>query len=111
MMIYKLLLPAEWATLERDGAMRGAPIDIEDGFVHLSTAAQVEETARRYFAGVEGVVLAAVDPDPLGEALQWEPSRGGDLFPHLYRELRMTDVAWTRALPLADGRHTFPPLS
>lgn len=111
MMIYKLLLPAEWATLERDGATRGAPIDIEDGFVHLSTAAQVEETARRYFAGLEGVVLAAVAPDPLGEALRWEPSRGGDLFPHLYRELRMTDVAWTRELPLAGGRHAFPPLS
>jgi len=110
MMIYKLFRPAEWSALERDGTTTGAPIDVADGYVHFSTAAQVAETARRYFADVEGLVLVAVEADPLGEALVWEPSRGGDLFPHLYREMRMTDVAWHKVLPLGAGGHSFPDL-
>jgi uncharacterized protein (DUF952 family) len=65
-MIYKLLLPAEWATLQADGQTAGAPIDVADGYVHFSTAGQVAETAAKYFAQVEGLVLLAVDPGPLG---------------------------------------------
>lgn len=111
MLIYKLFRPAEWAALEATGQTAGAPIDIEDGYVHFSTAAQVEETARRYFDGVEGLVILALDSDSLGEALKWEPSRGGDLFPHLYRELRLSDVLWHRVLPMEGSRHLFVDLS
>lgn len=111
MLIYKLFRPAEWAQLVRDGSTRGAPIDIEDGYVHFSTATQVEETARRYFADVEGLVLLAVESDPLGDDLKWEPSRGGDLFPHLYRDLHGTDVLWHRVLPLARDGHVFPDMA
>ncbi|MBM1219967.1 DUF952 domain-containing protein [Ponticoccus sp. SC2-23] len=111
MLIYKLFRPAEWDILVRDGATPGAPIDIADGYVHFSTASQVAETARRYFADVEGVVLVAVEADALGPDLVWEPSRGGDLFPHLYREMRMTDVAWHEVLASGPDGHRFPDLA
>lgn len=111
MLIYKLFRPAEWDSLVRDGATPGAPIDIADGYVHFSTASQVAETARRYFADVEGVVLVAVEADALGPDLVWEPSRGGDLFPHLYREMRMTDVAWHEVLASGPDGHRFPDLA
>ncbi|MFK7753804.1 MAG: DUF952 domain-containing protein [Sedimentitalea sp.] len=108
MLIYKIFHADEWADLQSNGQTPGAPIDIEDGFVHFSTAAQAAETAARHFAGVEGLVLLAVEGDTLGDDLKWEPSRGGDLFPHLYRDLRITDVQWSSPLPLEDGVHVFP---
>ena len=108
MPIYKILRAPEWADLQRDGASPGAPIDVADGYVHFSTAAQAAETAAKHFAGVEGLVLLACDTEMMGAALRWEPSRGGDLFPHLYRELRMSDVLWHCDLPLVDGAHVFP---
>lgn len=110
MAIYKLLRAGEWRDFEAVGRTAGAPVDLRDGFVHLSTAAQVEETAARHFAGEDGLVLLAVDESRLVPALAWEPSRGGDLFPHLYRELRMEDVLWSTPLPIESGRHRFPPL-
>lgn len=110
MAIYKIFRAAEWAAMQTAGRTAGAPVDLSDGFVHLSTAAQVEETAARHFAGEEDLVLLAVDEARLAPALRWEPSRGGDLFPHLYRELRMEDLLWSAALPLEGGRHRFPPL-
>jgi uncharacterized protein (DUF952 family) len=108
MMIYKILTADQWATLRRDGQTAGAPVDLVDGYVHFSTAAQARETAAKHFAGRDGLVLAAVDADRLGEALRWEPSRGGALFPHLYGPLRLADVAWSAPLPLRDGVHDFP---
>lgn len=110
MLVYKILRDDEWAALQRDGVITGAPIDLSDGFVHLSSGDQVAETARRHFADVEGLHLLALDADSLGAALVWEPSRGGALFPHLYRELRTGDVRWQRPLPLVDGAHAFPSL-
>ena len=110
MMIYKLLRPAEWADLQARGATPGAPIDVADGYVHFSTAAQVGETAGKYFAGDTGVMLLTVDADTLGDALKWEPSRGGALFPHLYRELRLSDVIEARELAMHMGEHVIPPL-
>lgn len=110
MPIYKIFRAPEWEDFESQGRSAGAPVDLQDGFVHLSTAAQVEETARRHFAREEGLVLLALDEGRLGPDLRWEPSRGGDLFPHLYRELRASDVLWSAPLPLEDGRHGFPPL-
>ena len=110
-MIYKLFRPAEWADLQARGSTPGAPIDVADGYVHFSTATQVAETAAKYFAGVQGLMLLTVDPGPLAADLKWEPSRGGALFPHLYRELRLSDVTEARELPLQGGTHAFPPLA
>lgn len=78
--------------------------------MHLSTAAQAPETAAKHFSGERGLWLARISVCALGESLRWEPSRGGDLFPHLYRALRAEDVAAIHPLPLGpDGRHAFPP--
>lgn len=108
MQIYKILRSDEWTELKTNGESQGAPIDIQDGFVHFSTATQAEETARRHFAGVDGLFLLALEADALGETLKWEPSRGGDLFPHLYGPLKLADVLWAQPLPLVDGEHQFP---
>ncbi len=108
MLIYKIFRAEEWRQLEAEGESAGAPIDIADGYVHFSTAAQAPETAAKYFGGVEGLMLLAVEADGC-EALAWEPSRGGDLFPHLYRPLRMADILWARPLPASGASHIFPP--
>ncbi|MFN3242606.1 MAG: DUF952 domain-containing protein [Planctomycetota bacterium] len=110
MLVYKILRDQEWLALQRDGVTAGAPIDRTDGYVHLSTGAQVVETAAKHFAGVDGLRLLALEADALGDALRWEPSRGGALFPHLYRELRLGDVRWEQPLPLDGERHAFPEL-
>lgn len=107
--IYKLCPRELWRAAEADGRFTGAPIDRADGFIHFSTAAQVAETAARHFAGAADLVLVAVDAEALGAALRYEPSRGGDLFPHLYGPLDLTAVRSVADLPLgADGRHAFP---
>ncbi|OAN75332.1 hypothetical protein A8B78_16330 [Jannaschia sp. EhC01] len=108
MRIYKILRAEEWAALEATGETPGAPIDVADGYVHFSTAEQAAETAAKYFAGIDGLVLAALEADNLGTALKWEPSRGGALFPHLYGPLRRVDVIWHAPLPFVDGAHVFP---
>ena len=110
--IYKICERAEWQAAERAGIYRGAAVDLRDGFIHFSTAAQVAETAAKHFAGRADLVLVAVDAAALGEALQWEPSRGGALFPHLYGALPLSAVQWARALPEeVDGRRAFPELA
>lgn len=108
MRIYKIFRADEWAALLRDGDTAGAPIDLTDGFIHFSTAEQARETAAKHFAGAEGLILAAVEAEPLGEALRWETSRGGALFPHLYRRLAAAEVVAHWPLPLTDGVHDFP---
>jgi uncharacterized protein (DUF952 family) len=110
-LIYKICSEALWREAERVGVFAGAAIDLEDGYIHFSTAAQAPETAARHFAGQGDLVLVAIDAGALGDGLRWEPSRGGDLFPHLYGELRLDAVRWVRPLPLGpDGRHVFPEL-
>jgi uncharacterized protein (DUF952 family) len=109
MLIYKIFRADEWAALQAQGETLGAPVDIADGYVHFSTAAQARETAAKHFAGEDNLTLLALDAEALGEALKWEPSRGGALFPHLYRPLRLSDVLWDKPLPLVDGTHHFPP--
>jgi uncharacterized protein (DUF952 family) len=89
---YKILLPGEWAALRRDGSFAGAPVDVADGYIHMSTAAQLEETLRKHFAGIEELYIAAVDVAALGPLVRWEPSRGGALFPHLYGTLSLDAV-------------------
>ncbi len=108
MLIYKIFRADEWADLQAKGATQGAPIDLSDGYIHFSTAEQAAETAAKHFAGEQDLMLLALDADRLGEALKWEPSRGGALFPHLYRALRLDEVLWAKPLPLKDGTHHFP---
>lgn len=108
MLIYKIFRAREWDDLQAQGETLGAPVDLADGFVHFSTAAQARETAAKHFAGEDGLVLLACDGDAMGDALKWEVSRGGALFPHLYRALRMPDVLWHRPLALGEGAHLFP---
>ncbi|UUV06993.1 DUF952 domain-containing protein [Ruegeria sp. YS9] len=108
MLIYKIFRAEEWAALQNQGASDGAQIDVADGFVHFSTAEQAAETAARHFAGVDGLVLLACDADAMGDDLKWEVSRGGALFPHLYRQIRMSDVVWSRPLPFDGTAHQFP---
>ena len=109
--VFKICPSAMWHEAERNGSFTGAPIDVADGFIHFSTAAQVEETVAKHFAGQADLVLVAVDPDRLGEQLKYEVSRGGALFPHLYASLSTHNVLWVKPLPLGpDGRHVFPDL-
>ena len=108
MLIYKIFRATEWAELQSAGSTQGAPVDLADGFVHFSTASQAAETAAKHFAGESDLMLLALDSDALGTSLIWEPSRGGALFPHLYRSLKLDEVIWARPLPLIDGRHQFP---
>ncbi|MAP95854.1 MAG: hypothetical protein CMK07_12960 [Ponticaulis sp.] len=108
MLIYKIFRADENTAFQTNGETLGAPIDLADGYVHLSTAEQVKETAAKHFAGEHDLVLLAVDPDRLGEDLKWEVSRGGADFPHLYRALKASDVVWSKPLPLKSGSHEFP---
>jgi uncharacterized protein (DUF952 family) len=100
-MIYKLLDTAEWRAARAAGEYRCAAVDLADGYVHFSTAEQVVDTARRYFADQTGVTMLTVDAARLGDALHWEPSRGGDLFPHLYAPLPVAAVVAEVELPPA----------
>lgn len=109
MLIYKIFRAPEWAALRRDHTTTGAPVDLADGFIHFSTREQAPETAARHFANADDLILAAIESDDLGDALKWEPSRGGALFPHLYRALALSDVRWAQPLPLVNGQHQFPP--
>ena len=88
----KILTAAQWQLFRSSGVFAGAPVDLADGYIHLSTAAQVEETAARHFAGQTGLVRATIDLTALGDAVVWEPSRGGQLFPHLYGVLPLGAV-------------------
>ena len=108
MLIFKIFRADEWAQLQTDGTTRGAPVDLSDGFIHFSTADQAPETAAKHFAGQDGLVLLAVEAEDLGDALKWEVSRGGALFPHLYGSLKQSDVVWCTPLPLVGGMHQFP---
>lgn len=108
MLIYKIFRRSEWDAFRQSGETDGAPVDLADGFIHFSTAGQVAETARKHFADESDLVLVALDPDRLGKGLRWEPSRGGQLFPHLYRPLRLDEVVWDKSLPLGASGHIFP---
>lgn len=107
--IYKIAPASLWDAAARAGTFDGAAVDLADGFIHFSTADQAPETAARHFAGETDLVLIAVATGPLGDALKWEPSRGGALFPHLYAPLPTSAALSVRPLPMGeDGRHVFP---
>jgi len=109
MLILKIFRADEWAALRASKSTQGAPVDLADGYIHFSTVEQAPETAAKHFANAQDLMLVGVETDALGDDLKWEPSRGGALFPHLYRELRLADVSWAQPLPLEDGAHQFPP--
>jgi len=110
--IYKILPASLWHEAQQAGVLRGAPVDLADGYIHFSTAEQAAETAAKHFASQHDLILLHVDAGALGDALKWEPSRGGALFPHLYAELDLKHVSRADPLPLGDdGRRVFPPLT
>ncbi len=108
--IYKICPAALWRDAEREGIFRGSEVDRRDGFIHFSTAAQVQETAAKHFAGAHDLLLVFVDTARLGDRLRWEPSRGGALFPHLYGPLDLEAVVHVTPLPLGANGHEVPPL-
>lgn len=109
--IYKICPKSLWDDAESAGEFAGSGIDLTDGYIHFSTAEQVPETARLYFSNTPGLVIVAIDGAPLGEALKWEESRGGQLFPHLYGPLPMSAVLWVKPLPMDNaGRPQVPSL-
>jgi uncharacterized protein (DUF952 family) len=89
---YKVLTTEQLAMLEHEGSFAGAPVDLTDGYIHLSTADQLSGTIDKHFAGQDGLQIVAVDLDALGDAVKWEESRGGALFPHIYGPLTLVVV-------------------
>lgn len=109
--VYKICPVRLWQAAEAAGIFKGAEIDARDGFIHLSGAEQVKETAALHFTGQADLVLVAIHGASLGKRLRWEKSRGGALFPHLHAPLSLAAVIWVKPLPLGpDGLHVFPPL-
>ena len=108
-LIFKILTSQQWRQAEAEGVFRGALIDLADGYIHFSTAEQVQGTADKHFAGMHDLVLAAIDAERLGGKLVYEISRGGAKFPHLYDVLRLAAVKWVKPMPLGrNGRHDLP---
>jgi uncharacterized protein (DUF952 family) len=106
---YKVMSAAEAQQLQRDGAFRGSPVDIADGYIHLSCASQLAGTLDRHFSGIEGLMLVTVDLTQLGDTVRWEPSRGGQLFPHIHGLLPLAAVVSVTALErTADGAVKLP---
>jgi beta-hydroxylase len=89
---FKIFTADQWTQFNRDGVFHGAPVDLADGYIHMSTADQVEETLAKHFAGQSGLVVASIDLTGFGDTLKWEISRGGALFPHLYAPLPLSTV-------------------
>ena len=107
--IYKVVNKNDWAAASVNGKFIGAAIDLEDGYIHLSSAEQVVETVEKHFAGQDNLLLLSVSTDAMGDDLKWEQSRNDQLFPHLYRPLKVDEVTAEHPLPLnEDGSHQFP---
>ena len=110
-LVFKIVDQKSWDAVSGAASFDGSPADTRDGFIHLSSASQVADTAARHFGGQAGLLLVAVEAASLGDALRWEPSRGGEPFPHLYGPLPRRAVRWVADLPLdAGGRHVLPRL-
>lgn len=106
---FKILTRDQWQEFRAQGSFAGAPVDLADGYIHLSTRAQAAETAAKHFAGQDDLILAMVDLAALGHSVKWEESRGGQLFPHHYGTLPMSAITSHAKLRLGeDGLHIFP---
>ena len=108
MLIFKIFRDSEWQAFQNDGRSTGSPLDLQDGFVHLSTGEQVRATAAKHFASQTNLMLLAFEEEALHADLKWEPSRNDALFPHLYRALTLAEMKWAKPLPMIDGNHAFP---
>ena len=102
-LIFKIIDNATWQSAVSAGRFAGAPVDIEDGFIHFSTASQVAETAAKHFHHQHDLVVVAFETASFGARLKWEPSRGGALFPHLYDTLNPVQAVWLEPMPLDDN--------
>lgn len=111
MMIYKILRAVEWTEFHGNGRTAGAPVDLADGYIHFSTADQVPATLSKHFANESDLMLLACEAERFGPDLKWEPSRGGALFPHLYRALTLQDLSWSRPIVTTDNGHVAGPLA
>ncbi|MBU1176190.1 MAG: DUF952 domain-containing protein [Alphaproteobacteria bacterium] len=108
-LIYKVTTLALWQRAEAEGVLPKSPVDETDGYMHFSTAGQLRETLRRYFAGQGDLVLCVVPAAAVADALEWEPSRGGALFPHVYAPLPLSAVSEHHALAVnVDGSCALP---
>ncbi len=105
-LIYKIVDAVAWREAELEGVFRGAEIDLSDGYIHFSAAHQVRETLQKHFRGKADLLLVAVEESAVEDGLRWEPSRAGDLFPHLYRELKVTEVR--SVVPINENSGPFP---
>lgn len=106
---FKILTREQWNQWRADGDFTGAPVDLADGYIHLSAREQVMETAQKHFAEQDDLILAMIDLAALGDTVKWEPSRGGALFPHVYGALPMSAVTTKAVLRLdSAGQHVFP---
>ena len=107
--VYKIASHDAYRVFSKTGIFPGMPIDITDGYVHFSTAAQLAETLRLHFAGQGDIVVFSVRSAELGTALRWEPSRGGQLFPHLHGALPISAVGQHATIAVAaDGDVALP---
>ena len=106
--LYKIMSRQEWETAQANGHYEGSEVDRRDGFIHLSASHQVRATAQKHFSGQTDLLLLSVGEEDLGQALKWEISRGGDLFPHIYGTLPLSAVSDAIPLPLVNGVHQFP---
>lgn len=106
---YKVLTADQYAQFKADGVFKGAPVDLADGYIHMSTRDQAAETVAKHFAGQDRLVMLMIDLAPFSNSVRWEASRGGALFPHLYGNLPIGAVAGKVVLRIGDdGRHQFP---
>ncbi len=106
--VLKVLSAADWAAFQGEGVYRGSTVDLADGYIHFSTAAQIGATLAKHYAGQTELMLLAVRTDDFGEALKWEPARGGDLFPHLYAPLPLAAVKAAAPILFEAGIHVCP---
>lgn len=104
MRIYKIATTAQWKAAEATGVFEGAAVDRRDGYIHFSTEAQLDETLSRHFAGQADLLVIAFESESFGAALKWEPSRGGQLFPHLYAPLPVSAAVEISTLPVAPAQ-------
>jgi uncharacterized protein (DUF952 family) len=105
--LYKIISATQWREAVARGSFQGSAVDLKDGFIHLSTSHQMRETAARHFAGQDGLLLVGFREEDLAN-LRWEPSRGGDLFPHVYGAIDPALAVLQDPLPLENGVHRFP---
>ena len=110
MLIFKICSATDWQKAVINGAYAGSEDDLRDGFIHFSTAEQLPGTVEKHFAGQVDLIVVAFDSDDFATKLRWEPSRGGQLFPHVYGEVDVSLAKWRKALPLGDNGNVLPRL-